>query len=250
MPDKHRPTAEEEYSLFSEYKRTGDKKIRDRIVDSYLYIAKILSKKFINRGIDYDDIFQVASLGILYAAERFDPDRGVRFATYATPTVLGEIRKYFRDKGNFIRVPRRLYEIFYKAEKIARSTDGERLSIPELSRALQIPEETIRRAYSTEDTAFIESLEYEAYADGNMTLSNILGKEDSHFMMIEEKDFIEYCMSKLCDKEIDFIKKRYYEEKTQSEIAADWNVSQMYISRLERKILKRLKAMYFRNGEY
>ena len=105
-------TAEEE--LFYEYHRTGDKKIRDNIVQSYLYIAEILSKKFINRGVDYDDIYQVACMGILYAVERFNPERGVSFATYATPTVLGEIRHYFRDRGNFIKVPRKLYEIFFQ----------------------------------------------------------------------------------------------------------------------------------------
>lgn len=106
-----------EYEMFSRYRETGDIALRDEIVSSYIYIAEILSRKFINRGVEYDDIFQVACMGILYAVERFDPDKGVKFATYATPTVMGEIRKYFRDKGNFIRIPRRLYEIFYKAEK-------------------------------------------------------------------------------------------------------------------------------------
>ena len=93
-----------EYEMFSRYRETGDIALRDEIVSSYIYIAEILSR-----------IFQVACMGILYAVERFDPDKGVKFATYATPTVMGEIRKYFRDKGNFIRIPRRLYEIFYKA---------------------------------------------------------------------------------------------------------------------------------------
>ena len=102
-----------EYEMFSRYRETGDIALRDEIVSSYIYIAEILSRKFINRGVEYDDIFQVACMGILYAVERFDPDKGVKFATYATPTVMGEIRKYFRDKGNFIRIPRRLYEIFY-----------------------------------------------------------------------------------------------------------------------------------------
>ena len=89
-----------EYEMFSRYRETGDIALRDEIVSSYIYIAEILSRKFINRGVEYDDIFQVACMGILYAVERFDPDKGVKFATYATPTVMGEIRKYFRDKGN------------------------------------------------------------------------------------------------------------------------------------------------------
>ena len=78
-----------EYELFSEYRRTRDRALRDEIIESYIYIAEILSRKFINRGVEYDDIYQVASMGILYAVERFNPDRGVRFATFATPTVLG-----------------------------------------------------------------------------------------------------------------------------------------------------------------
>ena len=107
MAIANRTTAENE--LFSEYKNTKDKKIRDELLQSHLYIAEILSRKFINRGVEYDDIYQVACMGVLYAIERFDPDRGVQFATFATPTVMGEIRRYIRDKGSFIRIPRNLY---------------------------------------------------------------------------------------------------------------------------------------------
>ena len=110
--------SDNEYELFLEYKRTGDKELRKKIIESYTYIAEILSRRFINRGIDYEDIYQVACLGIINAVDRFDPQRGVRFATFATPTVFGEIRKYFRDKGFFIRIPRRLYEVFYRAEQM------------------------------------------------------------------------------------------------------------------------------------
>ena len=82
-----------EYELFSQYRQTRDKALRDEIVENYIYIAEILSRRFINRGIEYDDIYQVACMGILQAVERFDPDRGIKFATFATPTVFGEIRK-------------------------------------------------------------------------------------------------------------------------------------------------------------
>ena len=152
---------DKEYLLFKEYKQTGDTKIRDELVEKYLYIANILSKKFVNRGIEYEDIYQVASVGILYAVERFDPDRGVVFATFATPTVLGEIRKYFRDKGNFIKIPRPLYEIFYKAERIRRSTEQGEVSVHELSRILNLDEKELQRVYNAGDKGFIKSLEYE-----------------------------------------------------------------------------------------
>ncbi len=235
-----------EYSLFKEYKETRDTKLRDELVEKYLYIAKILSKKFINRGIDYDDIFQVASLGVLYAVERFDPDRGVMFATFATPTVLGEIRRYFRDKGSFIKIPRPLYEIFYKAERIKRSAENNEVSNQELARILNLSQKDLEKAEKVGGVGFIKSLEYEAFADGEMSLSNFLGKEDSGYLLIEDKDFINQSLSKLNEKELELINKRYYNEETQSEIAAKWGVSQMYVSRLERTTLKKLRDLYFR----
>lgn len=237
---------DKDYLLFKEYKQTGDIKIRDELVEKYLYIANILSKKFINRGIEYEDIYQVASMGILYAVERFDPDRGVVFATFATPTVLGEIRKYFRDKGNFIRIPRPLYEIFYKAERIRRSSEHGEVSVHELSRILNLDEKELQRVYNSGDKGFIKSLEYEAFADGKMNFSNLIGREDSGFLMIEDKDFIRKSLINLKDRELELIKRRYYDEETQADIAKVWGVSQMYVSRLERSTLKKLRDLYFR----
>lgn len=236
-----------EYALFAAYCRTKDPKIRDELVNHYIYIAEILSRKFINRGIEYDDIYQVACMGIMCAIERFDPDRGVQFATFATPTVMGEIRRYFRDKGNFIKVPRRLCEVFYRAERVRRGMGSDQTSIGELSRILNIPEKELKDAYELGGSAFIQSLEYEAYADGTMNLAQALGREDNHFIMIEDRDFLDYCLKVLKEKELEFIRLRYFEEKNQKEIAASWNVSQMYISRLEKKILKKLKMLYFRD---
>ncbi len=234
-----------EYEMFSRYRETGDTQLRDELVSSYIYIAEILSRKFVNRGVEYDDIYQVACLGILYAVERFNPDKGVKFATFATPTVMGEIRKYFRDKGNFIRIPRRLYEIFYKAEKIRRMSNG--ISQEEIARILNIPEKTLESIHEIGDISFIQSLEYEAYADGEMALSNVIGADDKHYLMIEEKDFVESCMASLTDTERKFVQYRYYEEKSQKEISEIMGTSQMQISRMEKKVLKKLRDMYFKD---
>lgn len=236
-----------EYEMFRKYRETNDKKIRDDIIQNYMYIAEILSRKFVNRGIEYDDIFQVACMGILYAVERFDPDKGVKFATYATPTVLGEIRRYFRDKGNFIKVPRKLYEIFYKAEKIRRANEETAVSVSELSRILNLPEDEINKAYGVGDVAFIKSLEYEAYADGGLSFGNFLACEDNSFVMIENHEFIMSCMQTLGEREREFVHFRYYDEKSQKEIAQIWGVSQMYVSRLERRVLEHFKNMYFKD---
>lgn len=234
----------DEYELFKRYRQTGDKALRDEIISSYIYIADILSRKFINKGIEYDDIYQVACMGILYAVERFDPDKGVRFATYATPTVLGEIRRYFRDKGSFIKVPRKLYEVFYKAERIRRS--GGEVSSSEIARILNLKGEEVDRAMEAGGAAFMQSLEMEAYADGTMSLSDYLGRDDDSFIMIEDKDFVSYCLSQLTETEQKLIQLRYYEEKTQTETAEIMHISQMNVSRTERKILKKLKALYFK----
>ena len=234
-----------EYELFSEYKRTRDIHLRDEIVESYIYIAEILSRKFINRGIDYDDIFQVASMGVLYAVERFDPDRGVKFATFATPTVMGEIRRYFRDKGNFVRIPRRLYEVFYRAERIKRQSAD--MSDSELARRLDLPDKVIKEANKAGGAAFMKSLEYEAFADGTLSLSNVLGAEDNHFLMLENRDFIDYCMQQLGDTERKFVKMRYDDEMSQKEIAKVLGVSQMQVSRMEKSVLKKFRNWYFRD---
>lgn len=235
----------EEYEMFSEYRKTHDKKLRDELMLHYLYIPEILSRKFINRGIDYDDIYQVAVLGVLYAIERFDPDRGVQFATYATPTVLGEIRRYFRDMGNFIRVPRRLHELFYQAERLRRSSGEKEHTLSELSRLLNISEETLKKAYAVGDAAFIRSLEDEAYADGQLNLASTIGIEDNHFIMIEDRDFIRSCMQKLSQREQEFIRLRYYEELSQEQIAKKWSSSQANVSRFEKKLLQKLNQYYY-----
>lgn len=237
---------EEEYELFTEYRRTGDKSIRNEIVDSYMYIAEILSRRFVNRGIEYEDIFQIACIGLIYAVERFNPDRGVKFATYATPTVMGEIRKYFRDRGSFIRIPRKLYEIFYKAERLKRHYDGAETE-DRVARVLQIPAEVVREAYRAGESAFVHSLECEADADGSLVLANLVGVDDGGYLMIEDNDFVEYCMQTLSEREREFVRRRFYDEESQSSIAEDWQVSQMYISRYEKKILKKLRNLYFRD---
>lgn len=238
-------SAEDEYELFSQYRKTGNTAIRDKLVEHYIYIAEILSRKFINRGIEYDDIYQVASMGVMYAVERFDPSRGVKFATFATPTVMGEIRNYFRDKGNFIRIPRRLYEMFYKAEQIKRGSSG--VSNEEIARILNISDEDLKKLDAIGDPSFMKSLEYEAYANGALSLSDVLGVEDDRFLMLENRDFLKSCMEKLEKKERDFIKYRYYDEKSQSEIADIMGVSQMQVSRIEKNVLKKLRNMYFRD---
>lgn len=232
----------EEYELFKKYKETGDKKIRDDLVLKHTYMAKILAYKFSRSGVDYDDLYQVACMGLMLAVERFDPDRGVQFATFATPTVLGELRKFLRDKAHCIKIPRRLYEIFCRAENLKRQEEN--LSLDEIAQLLDMPRETLVEAYRVGDTAFIKSLEDEAYTDGGLSVSSLVGVDDEGFTLIENQDFMDYCMSKMTDKEAELFSERFHNGITQKELAKKWGVSQMYISRLEKKVTQKFRDIY------
>jgi RNA polymerase sigma-B factor len=116
--DKQRPIIdqmsriqEQEYNIFKQYSKERTRENRNRIFEEYSYLAEILAKKYLNRGVDYQDLYQIASIGLINAIERFDVDRGYRFSSFATPTIIGEIKKYFRDKEWMIRVPRRIQKL-------------------------------------------------------------------------------------------------------------------------------------------
>lgn len=232
----------EEYELFKRYKETGNKEIRDELIIKYTYMAKILAHKFTRSGVDYDDLYQVACMGLVLAVERFDPDRGVQFATFATPTVLGELRKFLRDKAGCIKIPRRLYEIFSRAENLKRRSEN--LSVDEIAQLLDIPRESLVEAYRVGDVAFIKSLEDEAYTDGGLSVSSMVGFDDDGFTIIENKDFVDYCVSKMTDKEAELFDERFHKGTTQKELAQKWGVSQMYVSRLEKKVTQKFRDIY------
>lgn len=245
------PNTIEKLDLFKMYKLSGDVKIRDEIVEKYVYIAKIIANKFIknkrayNNGIDYDDVYQVACLGLIYAADRFDPEKGIKFTTFATKTIIGEIHRYFRERGMFIHVPYRLYEVFMRAERIKR-TESETTSA-DMARMLGVSEETLKEAYVSGGSSFVKSLESELLGDEDkpVKLMDTIGYEDSSFLVVENSDFIDYCRKQLSDIENRFIQMRYYDGMSQKAIGDKMGMSQMQISRLEKKILKKLRFVYF-----
>lgn len=239
-----------EQELFRAYKKTGDTALRDEIVERYVYIPEIIAKKFArsnreyNNGIDYDDIYQVACLGLIYAADRFDVGKGIKFSTFATPTIIGEVRRFFRDKGFIMKVPSRLYEIFRKAERIKRSESE--ATTAEVARRLGVSESTVLEAYKMGDAAFVRSIESELLGeDDNIAVTDTIGREDSGYLVIENSDFIDYCAKHLSEEEFRFIRLRYYDEFTQKAIGDMLGMSQMQISRIEKKILKKLRSLYF-----
>jgi len=236
--------------LFRIYKDTKSILIRNELVERYLYITEILSRKYINKGIDYEDIYQVASLGLIYAIERFDIDKGFEFSSFATPTIIGEIKKYFRDKGWSVRVPRRIQELSKKINIAKASLQQELQRIPkiaDIAEYLSCTEEQVIEAIEASQVYTPKSLDVyydSAGEDKDIQLMDIVGKEDKNFNYIENRDFINRCLEKLNKVEIKIIQDRFFDSKTQIQVADELGVSQMTVSRMEKKILKKFEKEY------
>lgn len=247
MAKKKKLEKEEMDKLFRQYSETKDTKIRDILIEENLYIAEILAKRYINRGIEFDDIFQVASMGLIYAVERFDIEKGYQFSSFATPTIVGEIRKHFRDKGWTIRVPRRVQElskdINLAMEELSQSYQRAP-TIKDLADHLEVSEEEILETMEASQVYSPQSLDqtYDSYGDEtHFSLEDLLGEEDIHFDKIEDYDLLANTMGILNELEIQILKDRFFHEKTQAKIAEELDISQMTVSRLERKIIERLQ---------
>jgi len=239
-----------EKELFKMYSEKKDIEIRNELVQRYLYIAEILSKKFLNKGIEYEDIFQVASLGLIFAIERFDISKGFEFSSFATPTIIGEIKKHFRDKGWSIRVPRRIQELSKKVNtaKVYLQQELHRVpKIEDIANYLQCSEEEVLEAIEASHVYKPKSLDLSYDNEGDdkdILLMDLVGDEDKRFGMIENKDFIDNALSKLNEIEIKIIRDRFFKNKTQMHVANELGVSQMTVSRMEKKILLKLKKDY------
>ncbi len=241
----HKKATEEE--LFREYAATKDIEIRNELINRYLYIAEILSKKFLNRGIEYEDIFQVASLGLIYAIERFDIEKGFKFSSFATPTIIGEIKKHFRDKGWSIRVPRGIQELSKKinvAKNVLQQTLQRTPTIDDIAEYLNCTEEEVIEAMEASQVYVSRSLDLTYNNDGenkDIKLLDIIGEMDKRFDEIENMDFLKKAVQKLNKVEKKVIRDRFFENKTQMKIAEELQVSQMTISRMEKRIIEKLR---------
>jgi len=236
-----------EKELFKKYKETKDMEIRNELINRYLYIGEILSKKYVNRGIEYEDIYQVASLGLIYAIERYDIDKGFEFSSFATPTIIGEIKKHFRDKGWSIRVPRRIQELSKKIN-ITKNTLQQTLQrtpkIKDIAEYLNCTEEEIMEAMEASQVYTPRSLDLTYDNDGedkDIKMGDLIGVLDKNFDTIENRDFIKRAMEKLNEVEKKVLVDRFFDTKTQIQVATELGVSQMTISRMEKKVIEKMK---------
>lgn len=240
--------------LFKEYEETSDQEIRDILIEKHLYIAEILSKKYSNRGIDYDDIYQVASIGLIYAVDRFKVAKGYEFSSFATPTIIGEIKKHFRDKGWTIRVPRRIQELSKKVNnsKVHLSQTLQKVpTVKDIAEYLECTQEEVLEAMEASKVYSPQSLDITFDSSGDdkdINLADLIGEEDFYFSKVENSDFLLKTMKDLNDVEKQIIIERYFNKKTQVSIAKDLDISQMTVSRIEKRVLEKLRREAERNS--
>jgi len=247
-----RTTREQSMELFAEL--TADDvdaarriECRDALVHLHLPLVEHCARRFRNRGEPFDDLLQVGTIGLLKSIDRFDLDRGVEFSTYATPTIIGEIKRYFRDKGWAIRVPRRLQEL-----RMQIGTTTAEL-IQELGRSPTPRELAATIGCSVEE--IIEGIESgNAYStlsldatddsgdDGGVSMLEMMGLDDEELEQVEIRESIKPLLEALPAREKRILLLRFFRNKTQSEIAAEIGVSQMHVSRLLTRTLDELRA--------
>ncbi len=233
-------------ALLAQYAQSRAPDIRDRIVEIYLYIAEIVAKKFSGRGVDYDDLFQVAALALVKGVERFDAEKGVKFSSFITPTMVGEVKNYFRDRSRTIRLPRRSAEMA-KELRDARSrleqTLGRSPRVDELAEALGTTEDDVLEALELSNAMTLASLDAQTAEadDGDTPLSAFLGFSDPGYTDFERQDMLNRALSTLNDRQRAVITGRYFEGLSQRDLAARLNISQMTVSRVERAALEILR---------
>ncbi len=223
--------------------------LRNDPVVAHLNLVRYLAVKFANRGEALDDLIQVGTVGLLKAIDRFDLERGVEFTTYATPTIVGEIKRYFRDKGWAVKVPRRLQELNLAVNRTVEKLSvklGRSPTVAELAETLSATEEEILEAQELGQAYNLLSLDTELSGEGDkksQTLADYIGTTDAGLALLEDKANLERAFEVLTGRERVILYLRFYESVSQTEIAKRLNVSQMHVSRLQQKALEKLKAV-------
>lgn len=219
--------------------------VRERLVTGHLPLAEHIAQRFSGKGIAKDDLVQVASVGLIHAVDRFDPDKGSDFLSYAVPTVMGEVRRHFRDTSWPMRVPRRLQEL-----RIALNQAGgelsQRLGRPptdaEMAEHLDISEVEVQEGYEARQAYRAVSLDEPPGADGERpALADSVGEEDAALELVENHESLVPLIQELPQRERKILALRYYGDMTQTQIAEEVGISQMHVSRLLSRTLDDLR---------
>jgi RNA polymerase sigma-B factor len=234
-----------ERRLFARYRGRGDLAARDELAERFLPLATRLAQRYHRGAEPLDDLVQVASLGLLKAIDRFDPERGTAFSSFAVPTIAGELKRHFRDTGWALRVPRDLQEL---SQRVGRTTDrlvdelGRTPTVAEIADALAVTSEQVLEAREAATAYRADSLDRPFGDDQDATsIVDTLGADEPGYLQAEQSATLQAMMSVLSDREREVLRLRFTEDLTQSEIGRRVGLSQMHISRLLRQAVTRLR---------
>jgi RNA polymerase sigma-B factor len=244
-------TREQSMALFADFTAEGvdearRTECRDALVVLHLPLVEHCARRFRNRGEPYDDLLQVGTIGLLKSIDRFDPDRGVEFSTYATPTIIGEIKRYFRDKGWAIRVPRRLQEmrmmIGAATSELSQSL-GRSPTPREIAERIGVTVEDVMEGLESSNAYSTLSLDAggDGSDEGGPSMLDAIGEDDAALEHVEIRESIKPLIEQLPAREKQILLLRFFRGMTQSQIAAEIGVSQMHVSRLLNRTLEQLR---------
>ena len=222
---------------FAEYRRTGDRALRNELVQEHVRLAEFIARRFAHRGEPLDDLRQVALIGLVKAVERFEPDRGLQFSSFATPTIMGELKRHFRDKGWAVRVPRRIQELHLELDRTI-STLGQELgrapTTAEIARRAGVDEEDVLESMEASSLYRLASLDAGRADDDSSSgaPSERVGGPDVELEGVDDRVVVSELLGTLPEREQRIVYLRFFEGRTQSEIAEEIGISQMHVSRL------------------
>jgi RNA polymerase sigma-B factor len=248
-PEPARPVnrAAEDRALFARYLDKRDPVDREMLIERFLPLARQLARRYQRPEEPFDDLFQVACLGLVKAIDRFDLGREVAFSSYAVPTILGEIKRYFRDRTWSVRVPRDLQELALKVDRAVADLSlvlHRQPTVPEIAEKVRAEEEDVLEALEASGAYRATSLEAPrgGEEDSGDTLGDTLGTEEQGFALAEHRATIAHLMRSLNQREREVLRMRFEEDLTQAEIGERIGVSQMQVSRIIRQSLARLRS--------
>ncbi len=218
--------------------------IRNQLVRMHIPLVEHLARRFRNRGEPLDDLTQVATIGLIKSVDRFDHERGVEFSTYATPTIVGEIKRHFRDKGWAVRVPRRLQELrlsLTTATSELSQRHGRSPTVHELAEHLGISEEDVLEGLESANAYSTLSLDVPDSDDESPAVADTLGATDEALEGVEYRESLKPLLAQLPPREQKILVLRFFRNMTQSQIAAEVGISQMHVSRLLARTLAQLR---------
>lgn len=234
---------DETLERFFEYRRTKDRRLRDALISDHLGLAIALARRFAGRGEAVDDLEQIATLGLLKAVERFEPERGLAFSTFATPTISGEIKRHFRDRSWSVRVPRALQELGLRlTATVADLTNdlGRSPTLDEIAEELEVDPEAVLEAMEANRAYATQSLDAQLPGD-DRTLGDTIGGDEPGMDDVEVRMVVGDLLATLPEREQAILRLRFFEGLTQTEIASQVGISQMHVSRLLSRSLETLR---------